>query len=76
MSNFLKVLEQTSSPPKARQDVQKGPSSKAAGALARGAYTGVREHDKGSSTQLADFFNILLEVKGKGPYSMSRGAVH
>jgi len=28
--------------------------------LARGAYTGVREHDKGPRTQLADFFNILL----------------
>ncbi|MBA3968249.1 MAG: hypothetical protein H0X47_21235 [Nitrospirales bacterium] len=53
-----------------RQDVQKGPSSpvlrllegKAAGDLAGGAYEGVREHDKGPSTQLADFFNTLLEI--------------
>ncbi len=43
-----------------QQDVQKGPSSKAAGALAGGAYEGVREHDKGPRTQLADFFNTLL----------------
>jgi hypothetical protein len=28
--------------------------------LARGAFTGVREHDKGMRTSLADFFNILL----------------
>ena len=35
-------------------------TGKAAGAFARGAYTGVREHDKGPRTQLGDFFNILL----------------
>jgi len=35
-------------------------TGKAAGALARGAYTGVREHVKGPRTQLATFFNILL----------------
>ncbi len=29
--------------------------------LARGTYTGVREHDKGPRTQLADVFNILLK---------------
>ena len=38
-------------------------SSKAAGPLARGAYTAVREHDKGARTLLADFFNIRLVVK-------------
>ena len=62
--------------PIARKDVQKGPffpsqpqraktrlsTDKAAGTLARGAYTGVREHDKGPRRPLADFFNILLEV--------------
>ena len=45
---------------KSHQDVQKGPSSKAAGHLARGAYTAVREQDKGPRTPLAAFFNILL----------------
>ena len=30
------------------------------GISARGAYTRVREHDKGPRTQLAEFFNILL----------------
>ena len=56
-----------SSHPAARQDVQKGPSSKAAGALASGAYEGIREHDKGLRTQLADFFNTL-----RVPYIMTR----
>jgi hypothetical protein len=55
-------MEQVFSAPIAQQDVQKGPSGKAAGALARGAYTGVREHDKGPRTPLADFFNILLDL--------------
>jgi len=31
--------------------------SKAAAILARGAYKGVREHDKAARTPLADFFN-------------------
>ena len=44
----------------ATQDVQKGPSSKAAGPLAGGAYKKVREHGKGPRTPLAAFFNILL----------------
>ena len=35
-------------------------SSKAAGPSVRGVYTGVREHDKGPRTRLADFFNVLL----------------
>ena len=67
-------MGQTFSLPIALQDVQKGlspersrfggaRSSKAAGPLARGAYTGVREHDKGPRTPLADFFNILLGEK-------------
>ena len=38
--------------------VQKGALSKAAGALARGAYGLVREHDKGPRTPLTPFFNI------------------
>jgi len=37
--------------------VQKGALSKAAGALARGAYGLVREHDKGPRTPLTPFFN-------------------
>ena len=32
-------------------------SRKAVAALARGAYTGVRKHDKGAKMPLADFFN-------------------
>ena len=47
----------------AEQVVQKGPSNKAAGPLAGGAYAAVREHDKGPRTQLADFFNNLLETE-------------
>ena len=35
-------------------------SSKAAGPLAHGAYTKVREYDKGPRTPLAAFFNISL----------------
>ena len=46
-----------------QQDVQNGSSSKAAGTLARGAYTKVREYDKGLRTPLAAFFNILLEKR-------------
>ena len=72
ISKFLKKIKQAFSTPVAMQDVQKGPlaraqplrrgrSSKAAGPLACGAYTGVREQDKGPRTPLADFFNILLE---------------
>jgi hypothetical protein len=41
-------------------NVQKGASSKTAGHLARGAYTAVREHDKGPRTQLVPFFNIPI----------------
>ena len=70
MSNVLNDLEQPSSSPIAGQDVQKGPSSKASGALARGAYTGVREHDKGPRTQLADFFNILLVLEMDKPFEL------
>ena len=44
-----------------QRDVQNGSSSKAAGTLAHGAYTKVREYDKGPRTPLAAFFNILLE---------------
>ncbi len=44
--------------PKGIGDVQKGALSKAAGALARGAYGLVREHDKGPRTPLTPFFNI------------------
>jgi len=39
------------------EPVEKSPSSKAAGSLASGAYSLVREHDKGPRTLLADFFN-------------------
>ena len=39
-------------------DVQKGDPSKATGPLAGGAYTVVREHDKGTRTPLGPFFNI------------------
>ena len=77
MSNVLNDLEQPSSSPIAGQDVQKGPSSKAGGALARGAYTGVREHDKGPRTPLADFFNILLGTRKEGKqWRKQNGAIH
>ena len=39
-------------------------SGKAAGALARRAYTEVREHEKGPRTQPADSFNILPAPPG------------
>jgi hypothetical protein len=55
------------------QDVQKGPSSKAAGHLAGGAYEGVREHDKGPRTPLADFFNILLRIISSWWLAKARG---
>ena len=51
--------------PIALQGVQKVPSSKAAGSLARGAYTVVHDHDKGLRTPLADFFSILLVEVGR-----------
>jgi len=44
--------------PKGIGDVQKGAFSKAAGALARGAYGLVREHDKWPRTPMTPFFNI------------------
>jgi len=47
---------------RATGDVQKGALSKAAGALARGAYGLVREHDKGPRTPLTPFFNIPLQT--------------
>jgi hypothetical protein len=73
---MLNIVEQNSSPPRAKQDVQKVSSSKAFkspspplskgewGDFARGAYAGVREHDKGPRTPLAAFFNILQIIEG------------
>ena len=53
MSNIVNDVEPTSSPPKARQGVQKGSSGKA------------------PRTQLATFFNILLN-----PVILNKGTVH
>ena len=54
------VLESYLLETKSQAGCSKSSFSKAAGPLARGAYTAVREHDKGPRTTLAGFFNILL----------------
>jgi len=63
---ILSSGESFHNPSSARGDVQKGVFSKAAGALARGAYGGVREHDKGPRTPLTPFFNIPIMEMGTG----------
>ena len=54
----LTTLELPKETPSGHGECSKRPSSKAAGPLARGAYTIVREHANGPRTPLADFFNI------------------
>ncbi len=54
---FKKAPFLPSQPRRAKTRLSTG---KAAGDLARGAYTRVREPVKGPRTQLATFFNILL----------------